>query len=383
MSRSYGLWRSMRFSLIALITLGTALILTPCAEAQNLRSLFERMDANLNNGQGYSSSLNTKGTLAWGEGYLLMAYVDMYRSTGDRSWLDKLVDQFDTVLSNRDDVLHIKDYYRNKPIAGWGSDEYSSGKWHVWAVHTAMICEGPMEFVELVKAEQRLKKPYSKIAARYLIKIKECVAAQDPYWHDGPGPMEGYYSDPAIGPLPLNQQNALGMLNLGLYLVTRDHLYRNRVERLAMFFKKRIRIRPDGSYDWSYWPKPDGSGTDSEDISHAAINVAFACKCAKAHIVFNKADMMAFVKTWMLHVHRADGVWADDINGDGGENTYMPAAVWGWSYLCPYDHKILSDMTLSCSSITEDQTNGANLLALASVLRWEHALTKKHRWLWW
>src|SRR5437762_12594966 len=85
-------------------------------------SRFDRMDRRINNGQGYCGSLNTAGELAWGESYILQAYIEMYRATGDRAYLDDLVDHFDRVLSNRDDVRKTRDFYRNTSLAGWGSN---------------------------------------------------------------------------------------------------------------------------------------------------------------------------------------------------------------------------------------------------------------------
>jgi hypothetical protein len=339
------------------------------------------MDQKLNNGMGYSNSLNTDGMLAWGEGYLMLAYVEMYRATGDQSWLDKMVDQFDIVKKNRDDFRKVADYYRKIPLAGWGSDEYSSGKWHVWAIHTAMICQGPIEFVQLVKAEQRLRHKYARQANDMLIFIKECVAVFDPDWHVIPNTQEGYYSDPAIGPLPLNQQNALGIINLGIYLVTRDHLYRTRVERLASYFKDHMRFTPDGAVDWLYCPGQNKHDTDTEDILHAAVNVDFARKCANNHIVFNKKDILALCNTWLKHVHRSDREWADNIDGSGSSNTYMPQAVWGWIGLSQYNKKILTDMESAYVSRMDDRTDGAYMLGLAELARWQHELTKhRKRW---
>src|SRR5579872_2467853 len=260
------------------------LAVAPAPEDYTAR--FDNMDERINNGRGFSESLNGSGTLAWSEGLILQSYAEMYRATGDTAYLDRLVAHFDRMLTNRDDARHVNDFYRRTSLAGWGSDEYSKGRWHVWAVHTGMICLGPIDFVALVKAEGRLHKRYAAKADEYLARIEQSVAAHDPDWRDGPGAEEGYYHDPAIGPLPLNQQNALGLVQLGLYLVTRDHVYKDRVTRLANYFRNRLRRQPDGAYDWAYAPPLRTHGQGSEDISHAAINIEFAFRCRFAHIVF-------------------------------------------------------------------------------------------------
>jgi hypothetical protein len=368
----------MRF-LMSLTVLIFVLRTTPAA-GEDYVARFNAMDRRINNGQGYSESLNKNGELAWGESYILMGYVEMYRATDDPSYLDRLVEHFDRILRNRDDrrAPSVKDYYRKVPLAGWGSDEYSKSRWHVWAVHTGMICQAPMDFVALVKARLRLRKRFAAKQEEYLARIRESVAAHDPEWRNGPGPDEGYYVDPGIGPLPLNQQNALGTVILGLYLVTRDHVYKERATRLANFMRNRLRRTPDGAFDWSYWPRPDGTGAGSEDISHAAINIEFAVRCREAHIVFDEGDMKAFANTWTAYVRRADGEWADTVGGGGGPNTHIPQALGRWLDLCRYDRKIFEDAKQAFAALDDEQgSGGANMLGLAKLARWQKEFTRK------
>src|SRR2546423_15340921 len=70
---------------------------------------FDRMDRRINSGQGYSTSLNTNGELAWGEGYILRGYMEMFKATGDTVYLDDLIEHFDRVLRSRDDVRKVRD----------------------------------------------------------------------------------------------------------------------------------------------------------------------------------------------------------------------------------------------------------------------------------
>jgi hypothetical protein len=340
---------------------------------------FERMDKQINNGRGFSDALNNKGALAWGESYILQSYVEMYRATDDTAYLDRLVQHFERVLAKRDDVRRVIDYYRKVPLAGWGSDEFSQGRWHVWAVHTGMICQGPMDFVVLVNKRHRLRALYGRKADEFLARIKECVAAHDPEWRNGPGPHEGYYHDPGIGPLPLNQQNALGQVMIGLYQMTKNRTYKDRVRRLANYFKNRLRITPEGAYDWSYWPKPDAPGSGSEDLSHASINIQFAVRCREAHIVFNNKDMAAFAKTWLLQVKRAEGEWADTVSGGGGTNTYIPEAAGCWLDLSPFNRRIFHDIKRAFSMVGEDRVNCLLMLGLAKLARWQEQLKPRPR----
>jgi len=91
-----------------------------------LCSLFDELNNNVNQGKGYSEYLNTDGfptgaLLAWSESYLVQAYANMYRATGDIKYLDKLHDHIESVLSNRDDKIEKKDY-KNELVPCWGTD---------------------------------------------------------------------------------------------------------------------------------------------------------------------------------------------------------------------------------------------------------------------
>ena len=300
----------------------------------------------------------------------------MYRATGDTVYLDKLIEQFDRVLANRDDIKSLKDFYRKASLAGWGTSEYSKGKWHVWTVHTGMILQGPADFVQLVYAESALRKKYLKKADDYLIKIKESIAAHEPDWRHGPTSDEGYYVDPKIGPLPLNQQNALGSVFVSLYQATKDHYYRDKAAQLARYYKNRLRTTMDGSYVWSYWPKLDRLGTGSEDISHAAINVNFAVRCYTQKIVLGLNDMERFVRTWKNHIRRSAHEFTDDVDGNKVINTHSPQAVGRWMDLSIIQHDMLPDAVSAYDELPDNRFNGAEMLGIAKIARYTTSFAK-------
>ncbi len=337
------------------------------------------MNQRVNGGMGFCGSLNTNGELAWGEAFIQLGYIEMYRATRDRAYLDSFIEHFDKVLASRDDRHRRIDYYRKAPVAGWGSNEFSKNHWHVWAVHTGVICLAPAEFVRTVRGVRKLRQAYGAKADEYLARITESFAAHDRDWREGPNPGEGYYVDPSIDsfPLPLNQQNALGSVCVELYQITRDHQYKDRAAKLALFFKNRVRKTPDGAYEWFYRPPADATGGECEDISHASINVDFATRCRWAHIVFNQKDMIAFSKTWTTKVRRGPGEFANTICGQGGPNTHMPQAVGRWLDLCQFDKTILADARKAFASVDEEKANGANMLGIAKLARWERQIRQK------
>lgn len=302
---------------------------------RQLRDLFDRTDRAIHQGKGYSEHTNEIGTLAWAESYILLGYVEMYRATRERDFLRRLVDHFDRVLRNRDDVRGVADVYAGKPLAGWGSERYTNGKWHVWIVHTGMITLAPAEFVRLVRSDRWLQKEFGAKAQEYRERIEECIRDAEPYWRNGPAGDEGYYHSPYLDEvLPLNQQNAIGCVLLEMWRATGNIQYLDKASRLARFFRNRLRTDDPRLYDWSYYPKLHQDGKGSEDISHASLNVEFAARCVADGIVFNRKDAIRFANTWLLKVRRADGTWAGEVSGRGDGREYMPGAGGIWLSLC-------------------------------------------------
>lgn len=361
-------WQSFRAALLAADpALGAA------ALARDLRAEFDRSDAADHDGRGGSESLNTNGELAWGESYRLIAYMEMYRATDDRDYLRRLVAHFDRVLGNRDDALGKVDAYAGRPLAGWGSERYSDGKWHAWIVHTGMILAGPAEFVRVVGSEAALRGEFGAKAAEYSARIAESIGDADAAWRTGPDPDEGWYFGAHPGKLlPLNQQNALGVVLLEMYRATGNPAYRDKVERLARFFHRRLRYPHSDYYDWAYWPGEHDDGRGSEDISHAGINVQFAAECAADGIVFTRSDAVRLARTWLQMVRRPDGTWAGTVGGTGDGAPYMPFSAGNWLVLSPLipDHLAARLYGDALGAFVEQPTRGpGELLGIARLLR--------------
>ncbi len=274
----------------------------------------------------------TPGDYAWGESYLLSAYVEMYEATGDAKYLDTFVSRYRVLLSLRDDKKGRTDEVRGRTVAGWGTTGYSKGKRTCWVVHAGMLTAPAARFVRLVKERRRLR-GYRKTAGEFAAALEETAAAFESDWKAGPNPDEGCYMEPCLGKyMPLNQQNALGCALLDLAAATGKKQYQERAAAMARFFKRRLQLTDNGAYRWSYWPNlepPYAHG--SEDISHAAINVAFAVRCYENKVVFTKEEIERFAATFLKVVHRGGGRFADDVGGGGkGVPTYsQQAGRWG------------------------------------------------------
>lgn len=314
------------------VALAASLIGAPWEAEKPARAVFDVLDT-YDNGQQLltGSAAANPGTLAWGESYLLMSYVRMYEATGETKYLDKFVGRFRAVLSLRDDKKERRDVLRNRVMPAWGTGDYTNGKWSCWNVHAGMITYPAARFARLVKERKGLE-AYAGAAREFTAAIEETVAAYDPEWHDGPNPDEGYYAGPSLGGkhLPLNQQNAIGRTCIELAEVTGKAAYRERASKLAAFFKRRLKLRDDGAYEWAYWAAlqpPYEQGR--EDISHAAINIDFAFRCYEAGIVFTREDMERFAATFLKVVRKPDGRISDTVAGAGSGRYAAQIGRWG------------------------------------------------------
>ena len=306
------------------------------------------------------------GTLAWGESYLLVSLIEMAEATGDPKYLDSFARRFDAALALRDSALGRRDVFSHRSLPVWGSVHYSKGQYHDWLVHTGMVTYPAAEFVRTVRGKPALAR-YRTKADAYLRACEEAVAAHDPEWFNGPAAGEGYYWDLYLrAHLPLNQQNALGRTLVTLWLVTGKPAYRDKAQRLARFFKNRLRAQPDGAYDWAYWPGLFDTGKGSEDISHAAINADFAALCARHGIVFSEEDMKRFARTFTEHIHLGDGKFALSVGGGASADASYASQAPRWLTLTPWDPKVWQIV----SAFEESQGGPKDLLTISSLLRW-------------
>jgi len=344
------------------------------ADWEELRERFDRLEREIAASQSNPGLLNTGGELAWGDSYLLCAWVEAFRATGNRAYLRRLTARFDEILLSRDDQRGVRDVFAGRVIAGWGSDRYSGGRWHVWVVHTAMIVLGPARFARTVRGRRDLQAEFGAVAERYLTRIEECVRDANLWWRDGPAQDEGYYWGPAIqAPLPYNQQNAMGSVLLELHAATGNAAYRDRAARLARTFRRGLRVVAPDRVEWSYRPVAPGETPTGEDISHAAINAEFAALCMASRTVFTRADGSRFAGAWLRGVRRPDGSWAATVSGSGDGDAHLPHSAGRWLALCEVVPRRERDALIADARrayrLFEPQS-AADLLGLARLLRW-------------
>jgi hypothetical protein len=328
---------------------------------------FERFEAQLAATSAYRSDPDN-AALPWSESYLLQAYASAYAATGDPRWSRRLVERFSAILGDRDHLRSppVLDHFTRRSAPAWGTARYTQGRHHVWAVHTAMICLGPADLACELRRSRRSGK-WTAAVAGIVEAVEQAIAAHDDQWRWGPRRDEGHYVDPAIGVLPLNQQNAVGSVLLLLHRLSGDPDHLRRAAALARYFRNRVRPNRAGGLDWAYQPGIEGNRPGYEDISHAAINVEFAVRCADAGVVFHRDDLRRLGITWDARVRKGSRRWSDTLEGARAANAHVPQAIGRWLALAPYAPGLRQD------AAEFDHLRGASaveLLGLANRLRY-------------
>lgn len=294
---------------------------------------FDLIETGFHNGDGYSLSTNEAGELAWGESYLLEAYINMYQGTGELKYLNKFVKHADRVIGNTDAARKIKDY-KGRSLAGWSATKYTNnGERAVGIVDTGMISY-PLALFALAVQEEGLT-GFEKQAERYQGIAAEAVAIFDGNWVLDRKSGEGHYqfdredptrkAQPYPMPVPFNRQLALGRTHIILSKLTGSRAYRDKATALAKHFRANLRLESDGAYVWDYWY---GNGLklygNPENISYAAMDLDFVMLAYGNDIVFTEEDIGRFLTTYESRIYR-NGKFSDYVTGKNAGNTYLDA----------------------------------------------------------
>lgn len=249
--------------------------------------------------------------LGWSENYFLNGYVTMYEATGNTSYFDEIIEDFDIMLNNRSDKLGISDPVHNKLMPAWGDSRIlascnslcngvsTCGKYFNWLVHNGNIVMPIARMIYLVRRDS-LSQYYSKTDF-YLGELEKTFNAFEQDWRQV-NEDEGYYfTNYSCAALPWNQQHSFGAFILNLYLAAGNQTYKNKVENMANYFKHYMNFSgytpaQPGAYVWGYYSYPTVGR--AEDFAHASLTVDWMFQSYRAGIVFNLTDMQALIKTF-------------------------------------------------------------------------------------
>ena len=292
---------------------------------------FNTLDNAINHGEGYGNDTNEFAVLAWGESYILQAYLDMYQATKNKKYIEKFISQAKKVYQNTDSARNIKDY-KGKKRSGWSATKYSKHQEPVvHIVHTGMVLYPLVKFSLMVKQDATLA-TYKDWADKFTELGEKAAREIDDQWGYNASTGEGSYrfvGDEPLkfsvkGQMPFNGQLAFGRVLIALYKITGKESYLSKARALATMFKRHLVTTPQGAYVWGY--APSTKITLMEDISHGGIDVDFAVEAAQANIVFNRTDLERFAKTILNAKKNNKFVEFVDGSGDDPKDIYSSSS---------------------------------------------------------
>lgn len=329
-------------------------------------------------GDWLMAATNDEGLLAWGESYVMMSLVAMYRATGEVTYLDELCRHADRVLASTDQARGVTDY-RGESLTCWQATraDYTAEP-YCFAVHTGMIASPMVDAAALIIASPDLaahvtydRTTLGAKADAYVAAGRAAAAVHADEWRES-GADQGYYIFrpdmdfyPQAGQVvPLNMMNAMGLLHIALYQATGDPADLDHARRLANYFAAQLTVATDGGYAWNY--RPGSYVAPGEDVSHAALNVDFAVRAATAGIVFDKSDLARMATTfWRVWIDNAHSY--DRVGGSGSQNGGRYRMQLGrWAVLAGSDpsiHAAVRDLYA-----TLDTTSSGSLLLAMALL---------------
>ena len=135
---------------------------------------------------------------------------------------------------------------------------------------------------------------------------------------------------------------ALGRVHVELSRIYGQTAHLEKAKKLAHFFRNRIVQRNNNSYSWEYWPKPAESANGNnpaEDVTHAQINVHFACLAYQNGIVFDETDMKRFSNTLTKNIMQNGSYWAENVDGKG-KLSKISVGFLGWIIFSEFNTEI-------------------------------------------
>jgi hypothetical protein len=313
---------------------------------------FDATDLALNGGWGYTGTDNTDGGLAWEESYVMMGYMEMYRGSGNKKYLRKLVAHAEKVIALRDDMIGRVNYRGDHPHAVWsaaGNYTTDPAVYVSYTGHDGMITTPMADFARTVLAPSSgLLNEMSESGftfqnrANWLVdRIKETIAEHDFEWD---APTGTYVTDPKATTskgqtgdiMPINLMAAMASTLVLMDAIAPNTAYQNKAIGVASYFKSALKLQTDGSYKWGY----NKGSSNTEDISHGSHELELAVLCAERGWVFSPEEIKRFTIN-VQRIYAGPRAFMSEVDGSGKVNSANHVvAIGSWLVLTGYDRDI-------------------------------------------
>lgn len=376
-------------------------------EVRLLAAAWDKLNAEINGGLWFANEDNrATAVLGNSQDLVMQAYLDMYRATDNRCYLDTLLSLVSMALTKRDDKAGFTDYAgKSNPV--WSTLDpafITDGKAYPFLVESGNITYPMADLAQLIINDASLHdlehgsgRTYLHLAQQLVSEVEKTVDFHHQTWHtDTQGGIPiGYYTSLADAsgregiapdkPVPVNYMSSMGRTMVSMYLATGQAGYLERSKRLAGFLLLELEhhAETDG-YVWFYWPKmsyyPPGTvetgGNDSaEDLSHAALSVEFAALAHSHAGVFYQTEMQRLANTFTTQLYDgATGQLNARVDGTGPDATPAHLRMLGhYLKLAPFDSSIgpiIRSTLIDELKLDQDLGGAAGLRSLALLIRY-------------
>jgi len=277
------------------------------------------------------------GYFAWNIHYEVRGYINLYRVTGKKLWLDRAIARCDHMV-NLSDV-------NGDGIPCWGNYNSTWGSPHgpydppgmdgsvvidgvisIAIMETVLAIYGYYEQKPVYKYFEKANK-YVEVVKGVIEKWRKCwteISTDEGYYWPTPKPEDAKYGI-------INQFGALCVAELFLYDITNDKNYLREPKACANYFKRAlVYLKDRDAYLWRYaYIGLEKAPDRIEDVSHGAMDVSFAFEMYKRGLIFNKTDMIRFSNTYI------NTIWRETPTGfylgshiDGSGYREIPPILW-------------------------------------------------------
>jgi hypothetical protein len=376
-------------------------------EVRLLAAAWDKLNAEVNGGLWYANEDNrATAVLGNSQDLVMQAYLDMYRATDNRCYLDTLLSLVSMALTKRDDRTGFTDYSgQSNPVWSTLDPNYvTDGKAYPFLVESGNITYPMADLAQLIINDATLHhiehgsgRTYLDLAQQLVSEVEQTVDFHHQTWHTDTqsGIPIGFYTSLADAsgregiapdkPVPVNYMSSMGRTLICMHLATGQASYLERAKRLAGFLLLELEYQTESDgYVWYYWPKmsyyppgtvDNGGNDDVEDLSHAALSVELAA-LAHAHAgVFYQTEMQWLANTFTEQLHDgATGQLSWLVDGSGPAATPAQLTMLGhYLMLAPFDSSIgpiIRSTLIDELGLDQSLGGAAGLRSLALLIRY-------------
>jgi len=237
--------------------------------------------------------------------------VNLWKITGERRFLDLVIESYNQVLMFQDRYTETMDDFRGRIMNGWGL--YAGGETPSWEVEITLQGRITAPILRLIYIVQETNAPWEGFQTWARTAQLEIRAIIDQYLSefvfDDSDEPSGYFMNLRTGDQePVNHQAAYARTCLYLYLLTGEDKYRDIVTAVVNYLVSGWQIGDNGAAYWPYKFHPeDPSAEYNTPFWKASVTQQFLCEVYHYQMGFSRDQMELLVRTFTQNVYQGFG----------------------------------------------------------------------------